>query len=143
MLNEIKNKQILSNNKIIVGEIDDKIIEFLNEKKIKIHSHKIYLTAKGLSHLARDSKKIRGAGLTEDDILKIPHICKNPLNIYFDTQQKKLNLLYISKSQNERIIKIVIDTQSYDKRLGKITLIKTAGYIVEANLKNNFYLKIL
>ena len=30
-------------------------------------------------------------------------------------------------------IKIVIDTQSYDKKLGKTTLIKTAGYIVEAN----------
>ena len=143
MLDEIKNKKVLSKNRIVVGEIDKKIIEFLNKENIEIHSSEIYLTAKGLSHLARDNKKTRGAGLDEEDILKIPDICKNPLNIYFDSQQNKLNLLYISNTKNNKIIKIVIDTQSYDKKLGKTTLIKTAGYIVEANLKNTFYIKIL
>ena len=29
-----------------------------------------------------------------------------------------------------------------DKKHGKLTLIKTAGYIVEANLKDKFYIKI-
>ena len=51
--------------------------------------------------------------------------------------------LYIDKtSKNEKLIKIVVDTQAIDKKHGKLTLIKTAGYIVEANLKDKFYIKI-
>ena len=45
--------------------------------------------------------------------------------------------------QGEKLIKIVVDdTQAIDKKHGKLTLIKTAGYIVEANLKDKFYIKI-
>ena len=103
----------------------------------------ICLTNKGLSHLARESKKRRGAGLSEDDILRIPEILKKPSKIFFDNKKNKLNLLYCKKSDScDKFIKIVIDTKSYDKKFGKISLIKTAGYIVEANLKDKFYILI-
>ena len=39
MLDEIKNKKVLSKNRIVVGEIDKKIIEFLNKKEIEIYSN--------------------------------------------------------------------------------------------------------
>ncbi len=136
MLDEIKNKHKLTKNKIKVGELKEEIIKFLKEKDVPIHTKEIYLTHKGLSHLARESKKKRGAGLHEKDILKIPSILENPSAIFFDKKNKKLNLIYCRYNNTyEKIIKIVIDTKAYHKKFGKITLIKTAGYIVEANLK--------
>ena len=143
MLEEIKANEKLSINKIIVGVLKNEIIEFLKNQNITIHTREIYLTHKGLSHLARDSKRKRGAGLSEDDILRIPEIIKSPSAVFFDSKKNKLNLLYCDKSIScEKFVKIVIDTKSYDKKLGKITLIKTAGYIVEANLKDKYYIPI-
>jgi len=143
MLEEIKANEKLSINKVVVGVLKNEIIEFLENQNITIHTKEIYLTHKGLSHLARDSKRKRGAGLSEDDILRIPEIIKSPSAVVFDSKKNKLNLLYYDKSIScEKFVKIVIDTKSYDKKLGKITLIKTAGYIVEANLKDKYYIPI-
>jgi len=143
MLEEIKAGKKLSVNKIVVGVLKDEIVKFLEHQNIPIHTKEIYLTHKGLSHLARDTKQQRGAGLSEEDILRIPEIIKSPSAVLFDSKKNKLNLLYCNKAIScEKFIKIVIDTKSYDKKLGKITLIKTAGYIVEANLKNKYYIPI-
>lgn len=60
MLDEIKAKKKLTRNKVIVGELDEKVIEFLNIKGVPIHTKEIYINHKGLSHLARESKKQRG-----------------------------------------------------------------------------------
>ena len=62
MLLQIKNKEKITKKKIQVGYLKNEIIEFLNKNDIEIHTKEIYLTDKGLSHLARDSKKERGAG---------------------------------------------------------------------------------
>jgi len=67
---------------------------------MSIHTKEIYLTHKGLSHLARESKKRRGAGLSEEDILRIPEILKNPHTIYFDKNSDKLNVLYCKDSSS-------------------------------------------
>jgi hypothetical protein len=139
MLDEIKEKRPLTKDKIVVGELDKKIIEFLEKRGVPVHTKEIYLTHKGLSHLARESKKQRGAGLNEEDILRIPKILQNPSAVFFDGNKDKLNLLYCNRSIScEKIIKIVVDTQHNDKKYS-ITLIKTAGYVVIANLKNKFY----
>ena len=136
-LQEIKSKSKLTKNKIVVGRLDDKVIKFLKEKNIPIHSKEIYLTHKGLSHLTRDSKRKRGAGLSEVDILKIPDILKNPSAVYFDKAKNKLNLLYCKKILNcDIFIKIIVDTK-YERKKEKITLIKTAGYVKDFNLSNN------
>jgi len=141
-LEEIKTKTKHTKNKIIVGVLDDRVIQFLRDKNVPVHTKEIFLTHKGLSHLARESKKRRGAGLSEEDILRIPEILKNPHTIYFDKNSDKLNVLYCKDSITcEKIIKIVIDTKAYHKKFGKITLIKTAGYVVEANLKE--YIEVL
>ena len=141
-LEEIKTKTKHTKNKIVVGLLDERVIQFLNEKDVPVHTKEIYLTHKGLAHLARESKRRRGAGLSEEDILHIPQILKNPHTIYFDTSADKLNILYCKNSLScEKIIKIVVDTKAYHKKFGKLTLIKTAGYVVEANLKG--YIEIL
>ena len=141
MLYEIQQKKRLTVDKIVIGTLNNKTIKFLQDKNIPIHTKEIYITHKGLSHLSREHKKQRGAGLNTKDILNIPYIIKKPLALYFDDKKAKLNLIYCEKSQCcNKIIKIVIDTKGYSKKIGKITLIKTAGYIEKANLRG--YIKI-
>jgi len=133
MLDEIKTQKKLTRNKIKVGILKDEIIEFLEKRDIEIYTKEIYLNHKGLSHLARESKNKRGAGLSEEDILKIPEILEMPSGIYFDNEKKKLNLLYCKYNNYEKIIKLVIDTK-YKRKKEAMTLIKTAGYVEFANL---------
>ena len=52
MLQEIRQKKRLSVDKIVVGKLSDEIVAFLKKKSIAIHTREIFLTAKGLSHLA-------------------------------------------------------------------------------------------
>ena len=137
MLKEVKSSKKLTKNKIAVGILEDSVIEFLEKRDIPIHTKEIYLTSKGLSHLSRESKKNRGAGLSDEDILKIPIILKEPKTVYFDKDKRKLNLLYCKDELKcGKIIKIVVDTNSIDKKYKNLTLIKTAGYIEIANLRN-------
>ncbi len=128
MLTEIKSQKKLSKNKIVVGTLDGRVIEFLKDRNVPIHTDEIYLTSKGLSHLARDSKKTRGTGLSEDDILKIPDILKDKNSIYFDKGKDRFNLIYCDTT-SKKCIKIAVDTKSYTNRKDKVTSIKTAGYI--------------
>ena len=135
MLDEIKARKNLTRNKAIVGELDEKVIEFLNIKDVPIHTKEIYLTHKGLSHLDRDSKRKRVAGLSEEDILKIPEILKSPPAVYFDKGKNRFNLLYC-KPKDKECIKIVIDTKGYANRGNKMTIIKTAGYIQKSDMND-------
>lgn len=132
MLSQIREKRKLDKDRIVVGYLNDTVVDFLDQKGISVHTREIFLTHKGLSHLARHSKRKRGAGLYDDDIFNIPAILRDG-EIYFD-QKGRMNILYCRKSC-EKVIKIVVDTAAYDKKLGDVTLIKTAGYIVESNLK--------
>ena len=139
MLDEIKNQQKLTKNKIKVGELNNEIIKFLEEKGIPVHTKEIYLNHKGLSHLARNTKKQRGAGLSEEDILMIPEIIKFPSAIFIEDVKDKLNLLYCD-NKTKKCIKIVVDTKFVYKG-EKLTLIKTAGYINSSDMNNpNFKL---
>ncbi len=141
MLQEVKSSKKLTKNKIAVGTLEDRVVEFLEKRDIPIHTKEIYLTSKGLSHLSRDSKKKRGAGLIDGDILNIPNILKIS-KVYFDDDKNKSNLLFCkNKDKCEDIVKIVVDTNSNDKKYKQLTLIKTAGYIKEANLKG--YIRII
>ena len=140
MLNKIKSKKKLTKNRIVVGKLGDNIVSFLEKRGVAIHTKDIHLTDKGLSHLMRESKKKRGAGLSEEDVLDIPIILKNPYKILFDNHKNKLNLLYcLQKKECSKLIKIVVDTKGIANRKEKITLIKTAGYINEYNVNSENY----
>jgi len=139
MLDEIKFQKKLTKNKIKVGELSSEIIQFLEDRNIPIHTKEIYLTHKGLSHLSRDSKRKRGAGLDDEDILKIPEILQCSNAVFLEDVKNKLNLLYCNQ-YSRKCIKIVIDTKYINKK-EKLTLIKTAGYIKASDMKNpNFKL---
>jgi len=134
MLEEIRSKNKLTKNKVVVGELSNEIIEFLKNRNVPIHTKEIYVNHKGLSHLARDSKRKRGAGLDEEDILRIPEILKNPSAIFFEKSKQKFNLLYCD-DKSKKCIKLVVNTK-FQKKKDKMTLVTTAGYINPSDMKN-------
>ncbi|WP_456459112.1 hypothetical protein [Nitratifractor sp.] len=131
LLSDIRSRQKHTKSRIAVGRLSENIVQFLNRQNIVIHTKKIYLTHKGLSHLARHSKRKRGAGLSDADILRIPEIIERG-EIYFD-KNGGMNIIYCAEGC-EKLIKIVVDSKGYTNRKEKITLIKTAGYIEKYNL---------
>ena len=90
MLDGVKARKKLTRNKVVVGKLDEKVVEYLNKKGVPIHTKEIYLNHKALSHLARESKKQRGAGLSEEDILRIPNILKSPSAVFFENIKNKI-----------------------------------------------------
>jgi len=134
MLNEVRDSKKLTKNKIVVGMLDDDIIEFLKDRGVVVHTKEIYINSKGLAHLSRTSKRKRGAGLNDEDIIMIPQILSNASAVFLEVQKNKLNLLYCN-NKSKKCIKIVVDTK-YIKGNDKLTLIKTAGYLNSSDLKN-------
>ena len=144
MLRQLRKKERLTIDRVVVGYLDDEIVKFLEESEVAINTKEIYLTHKGLSHLARTSKKKRGAGLSDEDIADIPNILSKPYLLFFDSKKEKLNLIFCGQKECSKLIKIVVDTQGVTNRKEKITLIKTAGYIEKYNIKENKeYVQIL
>jgi len=141
MLKEVKSQNKLTKSKVIVGVLDDDIVKFLEKEKVPIHTQEIYLTSKGLSHLSRDSKKKRGAGFDDEDILNIPLMISSPKHVYFDKKKEKLNILYLTQ-KDDKLLKLVVDTNAFDKKYKNITLIKTSGVIDIKNINDKDYIKI-
>ena len=133
LLQEVQSKSKLSKNKVVVGQLSAKIIDFVQSQGVEVHTQEVYINAKTLAHTVRRSKKERGAGLSEEDILRIPEILAFPVAVYFDDSKKKLNLLYCATSKCQKVIKIVVDTK-YIRKKEKYTLVKTAGYVEWANM---------
>ena len=69
LLQEIEAKKRHTKNKVVVSQLDESIVHFLEERGVVVYTREIYINHKGLSHLARESKRKRGAGLSEEDIL--------------------------------------------------------------------------
>ena len=84
MLSQIREKKKLSKDRIVVGSLDDAVVAFLEKRGIPVYTQEIYLNHKGLSHLSRRSKRQRGAGLDDEDILKIPSIVENPSALFIE-----------------------------------------------------------
>lgn len=141
MLSEIKSKKKLTKNRIVVGKLGDDIISFLKKRDVVVNTKDIYLTDKGLSHLMRESKKKRGAGLNEDDIYRLPEMLNKPSSVYFDKGKGRFNILYC-KADDSKCIKIAVDTKGYANRGEKLSIIKTAGYVRQDDMKDIIFEKI-
>jgi len=136
MLNEVRDGKKLTKNKIVVGTLDDNVISFLSNRGIAVHTREIYLTSKSLSHLARESKKRRGAGISDVDILNIPKILMSPSIIKIDKRKEKLNLIYCISKECKSVIKVVVDTK-FIWRGDKLSVVKTAGYVTIDNISGD------
>lgn len=137
LLSGVKNKKLTCNFAVLC-ELESEVVEFLQKYNIRPFTNEIYITHKGLSHLMRDSKRKRGAGIDEEALERLPQLVCNADAIILNTQSHKLNLLYVSQA-NTKYIKIVINPNGYDKKLGKLTLLQTAGIVQRENLKDKKY----
>ena len=137
LLNGVKAKK-LSCNYAVLCELEQEIVTFLSTYNVTPFTKEIYITHKGLSHLMRDSKKKRGAGICQEDLERLPQLVCHADVVIFNSQSSKLNLLYITNTHT-RYIKIVINPNGYDKKLGKLTLLQTAGTVQRENLTDKKY----
>ena len=128
---DINNKAI-TRNKISIYKIDNEIIEFIEKSGFIVENSTIILTVRRYKHMIRDFKKDSEKAISNEDILNLRQILKNPYAVYFDIMEKHQNLLYIFK-KNKVIFKIVVSLK------GEII---TAGKINKHNLKDKHYKKI-
>jgi hypothetical protein len=135
MLAALRARERLECDRIVVGRLDPAIISILRARQIPIHTPEIYVNHKGLSHLARSSKRKRGAGLKDDDILAIPGYLARPDAIFLEQKRDRAHLLYCVR-RLPKSIKLVVDPGFVYKGEG-LTLIKTAGYIRPSDMKNS------
>jgi hypothetical protein len=124
---DIENNSI-TQNEIIICEIDSDIVEFLSAKGISLTSYKIILTVRRYTHILRDLKKQRGGAISKEIILNFSSYLQRPYQVYFDTHPKHKNIMYINRVDNQ-LFKIIINLQ---------TNIVTVGVIQESNLKDKF-----
>lgn len=124
----------------VIGEIDNKIIEFLGQKGIKLASNEITLSDEKIIHLTRDPKKNNGKTLPERLLYELPTILKAPDKIYFDN--KHSTVVYIINGEENVRYKIVLHFNWIEKsNSGKIitNLIKSGGKIKDIDIKISSY----
>ena len=142
LLNEIEQSKPFSFSKIAVGSIT-----LTQAPLFQSCERVIYLTPKGLSHLARPSKRKRFGGLTRKEILRIPLFLAAPDFIFKEEKRKKgkrrRHLLFVSLLPfSDKAIKIVVDPCFIQK--GKeIAVVITAGRVYLHNLLNNKQLELV
>ena len=128
---DIQNNTI-TQNEITICTIDDDLIIALNNIGIQLYSKDIVLTVRRYKHIMRDIKKKRGSAISNEIIFNLHTYLKSPLYVYFDTNQKHNNLMYINE-YNKQLFKIVVNLN---------TNIITAGIIHRSNLKDKFLVRV-
>ena len=127
----------ISKNEVIVGRLNDKVVDFLSTVSIEVQTVDIYLSVKSYKHMQRDLKKRLNKSVPKEVIYNIFTSFKMPYKVFFDTEKKHCNLIYIDK-KDEIYFKIVVQP-NYMSKIGKINMILTAGIIDRNVMKSKFY----
>ena len=135
----IQNRTI-SENEVIVGELNSQVISFLESKSITVTTKYIYLSVRAYKHILRDFKKKLGKAVPNEVVNDMYKTLYSPYKIFFDTQKKHCNLIYVD-TNNKLLFKIVIQP-NYTSKLGTINSIITAGIIDKSSLNDKYYEEI-
>jgi hypothetical protein len=130
-ISDIQNNTI-TQNEITICTIEDELIIALDSIGVQLHSKDIILTVRRYKHIMRDIKKKRGAAVSNEIISNLYIYLKSPLYVYFDTNKKHNNLMYINE-YNQQLFKIVVNLH---------TNIITAGIIHESNLRDKYLVRV-
>jgi len=117
-IKNIENNTIKKND-VIVGYMDDTVIQFLKNKNIYLSDNDIKLSVKAYKHSTRDFKKNIDKSVDKNIIANIYQHIKEPKNIFYDNLEKHKNLLYISEYDNQ-LFKIIVNIKNNIITLGKI-----------------------
>ena len=135
----IQNRTI-SENEIIVGELNSQVISFLESKSITVTTKYIYLSVRAYKHILRDFKKKLGKAVPNEVVNDMYKTLYSPYKIFFDTQKTHCNLIYVD-TNNKLLFKIVVQP-NYTSKLGTINSIITAGIIDKSSLNDKYYEEI-
>ena len=130
----------ISQNEIIVGVLSDEVIKFLASVSIVVETKEIYLSVKAYKHIQRDFKKRLKKSISKELMLNLHKSFDTPYKIFFDSEKKHCNLIYIDK-ENELLFKVVVHP-NYQTKTGIINMILTAGIIDESVFKSKFYIEV-
>ena len=135
----IENSTI-SKNEIVIGFLSHEVIEFLASISIVVESREIYLSVKAYKHIQRDFKKRLKKSVSKEVMLNLYRSFEMPYKIFFDSEKKHCNLIYVDR-ENELLFKVVVQP-NYSSKKGNINMVITAGIIDESALKSKFYKEI-
>jgi len=136
---DIENNNI-SQNEIVIGFLNDEVIKYLTSVSIVVESKEIYLSVKAYKHIQRDFKKRLKKSIPKELMLNLHKSFETPYKIFFDSEKKHCNLIYVDK-ENELLFKVVVHP-NYHTKIGVINTVLTAGIIDESVLKSKFYKEI-
>ena len=105
-LNDV-NKWSIKKDKVEIGIISDNIKQYLIENKIKTEAQTIFLSARMLKQILRDSKQKEGKGIPEKHISKLAAYLMYPAYLIIDLHPKHKNIVYVYEEGN-RHYKIVV-----------------------------------
>ena len=140
-------KQVDKLDAFDVGVLPVKVIRALRQRPnpIEVSASLVTITQQALGHLLRDSKRMRGAALSEADIERLPDIIAKPQAVLWDNE--KSNLLFILEATGKKQGKVAVEVEySGDMKLantGKQKMIansiRSAGYTYQHNLRQPQY----
>ena len=130
----------ISKNEIVIGFLSHEIIKFLASVSISVNTKEIYLSVKAYKHIQRDFKKRLKKSVPKEVMLNLYRSFELPYKIFFDSEKKHCNLIYVDR-ENELLFKVVVQP-NYSSKKGNINMVITAGIIDESALKSKFYKEI-
>ena len=107
---------------------------------IIVETKEIYLSVKAYKHIQRDFKKRLKKSVSKEVMLNLYRSFEMPYKIFFDSEKKHCNLIYVDR-ENELLFKVVVQP-NYSSKKGNINMVITAGIIDESALKSKFYKEI-
>ena len=130
-----------------VGVLPVEVIRALRQRPtpVEVSASLVTITQAQLNHLRRDTKRMRGAALSAEDIDRLPDIIAEPQAVLWD--KEKSNLLFVFAAKGEKQGKVAIEVEyardtklnNTDKQRMITNSIRSAGYVDTYNLREAQY----
>lgn len=141
-------KQVDKLDTFDVGVLPVEVIRALRQRPnpIEVSASLVTITQQALGHLRRDSKRKRGATLSEDDIERLPDIIAKPEAVLWDNEERP-GLLFAFKSTGKKAGKFFLRVEfaaqikiaPTEKQPLTTNAVRSAGYVDAHNLNKQRY----
>ena len=125
----------VQNRQKVVGYLDKAVVEALEQRGMTPRNLTITLTDKALLHMARETKKTRGAAIPDAGLLTLPKHIEHSQAVLFDKTDPAL-LYVFDAGEAERLGKFVVRV-NYNVKGKHTNSVRTGGMASVRNLKGN------
>lgn len=132
-----------------VGVLPVEVIRALRQRPnpIEVSASLVTITQQALGHLRRDSKRKRGATLSEDDIERLPDIIAKPEAVLWDNEERPGLLFAFNASEEGKAGKFFLRVEfaaqikiaPTEKQPLTTNAVRSAGYVDTHNLSGQRY----